>query len=268
MYGYYYWPLTEQSSPYQSCCCYPHQLVRFCHFFIWGQNSVVLMSVPRIHKGEEKVVCCFGGFFVCVVWWIFVCCGFFFVLLCLCGALSTATWVMWSLPLCCFKMISGFHGNCGTWSSKFQSNFQALLSEPVTNCKCERNLLAILHSCKNMHGSSVEAALPFEGLRAEALSLPLPTYRQRAWPQPRTGALGEEFSLPAASSSCSFWGGAASSSCSCRESVTYRNILSFPRLLWATVVMTPLYWDEGWLMLSIHVQNFHWKPLGVQLSRG
>lgn len=193
MYGYYYWPLTKQSSPYQSCCCYPHQLVRFCHFFIWGQNSAVLMSAPRIHKGEEKAVCCFGGFFVCVVWWIFVCCGFFFVLLCLCGALSTATWVMWSLPLCCFKMISGFHGNCGTWTSKFQSNFQALLSEPVTNCKCERNPLAILHSCKNLHGSSVEAVLPFEGLRAEALSLPLPTYRQRAWPQPRSGALGRNF---------------------------------------------------------------------------
>lgn len=39
---------------------------------------MVLMSVPRIHKGEEKVVCCFGGFFVCglvdfCLLWFFLC---------------------------------------------------------------------------------------------------------------------------------------------------------------------------------------------------
>lgn len=210
----------------------------------------------------------FWEFFVCVVWWIFVCYVFFCVLLCLCGALHTAMWVMWSLPLCCFKMISSFHGNCGMWSSKFQCNFQALFLQPVTNDIYERNLLATLHSCKNLHGSFVEVALPFKGLRAEALSHPLLTYRHRAWPQPRTEALWEEFSLLAASSSCSFWGGTASASCSCRESVTYGNILSFRRLLRANEVMTPLYWDEGWLMLSIHMQNFQWKPVGVQLSPG
>lgn len=55
------------------------------------------------------------------------------------------------------------------------------------NSKCERNLLAILLSCKNLHGSSVEVALTLEGLRAETLSLP------RSLAQPGTANLGRNF---------------------------------------------------------------------------
>lgn len=54
-------------------------LLDFAAFSVEGRTQIlaVLAHVPRIHKGEEKVVCCFGGFACglvdfCSVWF-FLC---------------------------------------------------------------------------------------------------------------------------------------------------------------------------------------------------
>lgn len=57
-------------------CFWPYQIAGICHFLILGQNSMVLMSVPRIRKGEGKLCGGFGGFFL---FWGFFLLGVYFV---------------------------------------------------------------------------------------------------------------------------------------------------------------------------------------------
>lgn len=100
------------------------------------------MCVTRIHKGEEKIVCCFGAFLCglaeCLLWFF----------LCFVVSLSFEhSHELCDSFLCCFKIISSFHGNYGIWLSKFQSNFQALLLETVTNNKFVNLKETSLPSC-------------------------------------------------------------------------------------------------------------------------
>lgn len=200
----------------------------------------------------------FDGFLFVVVFSLF-CCAF---------ELWAHPGVTWFLPLCCFKIISSFHGNCGMWLSKFQSNFQALLLETVTNCKFVNLKETPLPSCTAVKICMVHLwkwHYLWKGWGLKPWAFHFHLHTTSLAPAKDWGSR-EEFSLLAASGFSGIWGGTASASYSSRGSVTYRNILSFPRLLWTN--LSPLYWDEGWLMLSIHVHNFQWKPVGVRLSQG
>lgn len=102
-------------------------LLDFATFSVEGRTQIltVLARVPRIHKGEEKVVCCFGGF--CVRFGGFLFSVFFSLCCCVCVQLSAHPWVTWSLPLCCFEIISSLYGNCEMRLSRFQSNLDQVV---------------------------------------------------------------------------------------------------------------------------------------------
>lgn len=75
-------------------CFWPYQIAGICHFLILGQNSMVLMSVPRIRKGEGKLCGGFGGFF---------CFGVFFCLV----FILLGVFVLFfktTVQTCCIKM--------------------------------------------------------------------------------------------------------------------------------------------------------------------